>query len=101
MEKTGALGSVVIPSLTHGLTTLFPVLLVQVTNPPIDPIREEMVMSLVCPVGPEANGLVVGPEHCSRLVIENPILTLEEIQVRLFFACFVCLCARLFSPKIL
>ncbi|CAN0302382.1 unnamed protein product, partial [Hapterophycus canaliculatus] len=52
----------------------------QVTNPPIDPIREEMVMSLVCPVGPEANGLVVGPEHCSRLVIENPILTLDEIQ---------------------
>lgn len=53
----------------------------QVTNPPIDPIREEMVMSLVCPVGPEANGLVVGPEHCSRLVVENPILTLEEMQV--------------------
>lgn len=39
-------------------------------------------MSLVCPVGPEANGLVVGPEHCARLVIENPILTLEEMQVR-------------------
>lgn len=47
-----------------------------------------MVMSLVCPVGPEANGLVVGPEHCSRLVVENPILTLEEIQV------CVCVCAR-------
>lgn len=62
---------------------------IQVTNPPIDPIREEMVMSLVCPVGPEANGLVVGPEHCARLVVENPILTLEEIQV-----CFVCLCVR-------
>lgn len=60
----------------------------QVTNPPIDPIREEMVMSLVCPVGPEANGLVVGPEHCSRLVIENPILTLDEIQVRMDSAFF-------------
>lgn len=54
---------------------------VQVTNPPIDPIREEMVMSLVCPVGPEANMLEVGPEHCARLVVENPILTLEEMQV--------------------
>lgn len=53
----------------------------QVTNPPIDPIREEMVMSLVCPVGPEANLLEVGPEHCSRLVVENPILSLEEMQV--------------------
>ena len=55
---------------------------IQVTNPPIDPIREEMVMSLVCPVGPEANLLEVGPERCSRLVIENPILNLEEMQVR-------------------
>lgn len=54
----------------------------QVTNPPIDPIREEMVMSLVCPVGPEANLLEVGPEHCARLVVENPILTLEEMQVQ-------------------
>lgn len=67
-------------SLSHGSCA-------QVTNPPIDPIREEMVMSLVCPVGPEANGLVVGPEHCSRLVIENPILTLEEMQVRFGSGC--------------
>lgn len=41
-------------------------------------------MSLVCPVGPEANLLEVGPEHCGRLVIENPIMTLEEMQVCLF-----------------
>lgn len=38
-------------------------------------------MSLVCPVGPEANLLEVGPEHCARLIVENPILTLEEMQV--------------------
>lgn len=62
--------------------------MLQVTNPPIDPIREEMVMSLVCPVGPEANLLEVGPEHCSRLVVENPILTLEEMQVGFLVACF-------------
>ncbi len=49
------------------------------TNPPIDPIREEMVMSLVCPVGPEANLLAKpGPEHCARLLVEHPILSLEE-----------------------
>ena len=52
----------------------------QVTNPPIDPIREEMVMSLVCPVGPEANLLVAGPEHCARLMVNHPILTLEEME---------------------
>ncbi|CAM9488644.1 unnamed protein product [Chrysoparadoxa australica] len=58
----------------------FKQLFAQVTNPPIDPIREEMVMSLVCPVGPEANLLDVGPEHCQRLVIENPILTLDQME---------------------
>ena len=52
----------------------------QVTNPPIDPIREEMVMSLACPVGPEANLLDVSPAHCARLLVTNPILTLGEIQ---------------------
>ena len=50
------------------------------TNPPIDPIREEMVMSLVCPVGPEANLLsAAGPEHCARLVVEHPVLSLGEM----------------------
>jgi hypothetical protein len=51
-----------------------------VTNPPIDPIREEMVMSLVCPVGPEANLLDVGPEHCQRLVVNHPILSIEQLE---------------------
>lgn len=36
-------------------------------------------MSLVCPVGPEANLLSVGPEHCNRLVVSHPVLTLEEM----------------------
>jgi len=57
----------------------FKQLFAQVTNPPIDPIREEMVMSLMCPVGPEANLLDVGPEHAQRLLVEHPVLTLEEM----------------------
>jgi hypothetical protein len=40
-----------------------------------------MVMSLVCPVGPESNLLEVGPEHCHRLVVEHPILTREQLEV--------------------
>lgn len=44
-------------------------------------------MSLVCPVGPEANLLGVGPEHCARLVVENPVLTLEEMQVSYGTSC--------------
>lgn len=52
----------------------------QVTNPPIDPIREEMVMSLQCPVGPEGNLLEVTPQHCERMVFEHPILSLKQLQ---------------------
>lgn len=37
-------------------------------------------MSLVCPVGPEANLLTKGPEHCARLNVSHPILSLEEMQ---------------------
>jgi hypothetical protein len=58
----------------------FKQLFAQVTNPPIDPIREEMVMSLQCPVGPESNLLEISPEHCARMVIEHPILSLEDMQ---------------------
>ena len=58
----------------------FKQLFAQVTNPPIDPIREEMVMSLRCPVGPEANLLDVSPDHCARMVVDHPILSLEQIQ---------------------
>eukprot|EP00638_Chattonella_subsalsa_P008868 CAMPEP_0117759806 /NCGR_PEP_ID=MMETSP0947-20121206/16227_1 /TAXON_ID=44440 /ORGANISM="Chattonella subsalsa, Strain CCMP2191" /LENGTH=1564 /DNA_ID=CAMNT_0005580323 /DNA_START=121 /DNA_END=4815 /DNA_ORIENTATION=+ len=58
----------------------FKQLFAQVTNPPIDPIREEMVMSLMCPVGPEDNLLEVGEEHCKRLLLEHPILTLKQMQ---------------------
>lgn len=59
----------------------FKQLFAQVTNPPIDPIREEIVMSLVCPVGPEGNLLSdPSPQHCERLVVHNPILTFEEME---------------------
>ena len=55
-------------------------MMVQVTNPPIDPIREEMVMSLQCPVGPESNLLEVGPEHCARMVVKQPVLSIQQLQ---------------------
>eukprot|EP01035_Chromulina_nebulosa_P019726 gene19726-25654_t len=58
----------------------FKQLFAQVTNPPIDPIREELVMSLRCPVGPEGNLLELSPEHCARLVVDHPILSLEQMQ---------------------
>ncbi|KAF0746808.1 hypothetical protein AaE_007983, partial [Aphanomyces astaci] len=44
----------------------FKQLFAQVTNPPIDPIREDLVMSLRCPVGPEENVLDVSADHAKR-----------------------------------
>ncbi len=57
----------------------FKQLFAQVTNPAIDSIREEVVMSLECYIGPEKNLLDVTPEHCHRLLIPHPILTNEEL----------------------
>jgi glutamate synthase (NADPH/NADH) len=45
----------------------------QVTNPPIDPFREQIVMSLACPIGPQANILEPSAEQCRRLFIEQPV----------------------------
>jgi glutamate synthase (NADPH/NADH) len=62
------------------VTEFFKQLFAQVTNPPIDPIREDVVMSLACPVGPETNLLAVGPEASRRLVVEHPLLTLGQLE---------------------
>ncbi len=47
----------------------------QVTNPPIDSIREEIVMSLECFIGPEQNLLDTTEAHAHRLMVPHPILT--------------------------
>ena len=57
----------------------FKQLFAQVTNPPIDPIREEVVMSLVCPIGPEQNLLDATKDHAARLFLPHPVLSLEEM----------------------
>src|SRR5690606_20822996 len=51
----------------------------QVTNPPIDPIREELVMSLVSMIGPRPNLLGHDGGSHKRLEVEQPILTDEDI----------------------
>ncbi|GAB5036611.1 glutamate synthase large subunit, partial [Nannochloropsis oceanica] len=83
-EALGSMGNdaplAVLSQQPRNMSDYFKQLFAQVTNPPIDPIREEMVMSLVCPVGPEANLLEVGPEHCHRLMVNHPVLTLEQLE---------------------
>lgn len=55
-------------------------LFAQVTNPPIDPIREEIVMSLECYVGPQGNLLEMKPDQCNRLLLKSPVLSTSEFN---------------------
>ncbi|REJ82010.1 MAG: glutamate synthase large subunit [Acidobacteria bacterium] len=58
----------------HLVYDYFKQLFAQVTNPPIDSIREELILSLECLVGPQGNLLEHRPEQCRRLRLESPIL---------------------------
>jgi glutamate synthase (NADPH) large chain len=62
------------------LYAYFKQLFAQVTNPPIDSIREAVVMSVEASVGSERNLLDETPEHARQLVIPNPILLDEELE---------------------
>jgi len=62
------------------LFNYFKQLFAQVTNPPIDPIRESMVMSLISYIGTERNILVETPENCHTLKLPHPILTNRDLE---------------------
>jgi glutamate synthase (NADPH/NADH) large chain len=47
----------------------------QVTNPPIDPLRETIVMSLETDLGGEKNVFLEGPEHADRVILSSPVLS--------------------------
>jgi glutamate synthase (ferredoxin) len=62
------------------LFNYFKQLFAQVTNPPIDPIREEMVMSLISYIGTERNILEETPENCHTLKLPQPILSNRDLE---------------------
>ena len=62
------------------LFNYFKQLFAQVTNPPIDPIREELVMSLISYIGTERNILDEAPENCHTLKLPHPILTNRDLE---------------------
>ena len=62
------------------LFSYFKQLFAQVTNPPIDPIREAIVMSVSTGVGSERNLLDETPEHACQLSMETPILRNRELE---------------------
>jgi glutamate synthase domain-containing protein 2/glutamate synthase domain-containing protein 1/glutamate synthase domain-containing protein 3 len=62
------------------LYNYFKQLFAQVTNPPIDPIREELVMSMESYIGPQENVLDEGPDHCRKLRLKVPIIMNEQLE---------------------
>lgn len=87
-EKKEALGSMgndaalaCLSDFSPLMFSYFQQLFAQVTNPPIDPFREQIVMSLRCPVGPESNLLEPNEELDSRLILEQPVLSMVDMEV--------------------
>ncbi|HEU4425201.1 MAG TPA: glutamate synthase large subunit, partial [Pilimelia sp.] len=54
-------------------------LFAQVTNPPLDAIREELVTSLASTIGPEGNLLDPGPASCRQIVLPYPVINNDEL----------------------
>ena len=83
-EPIGSMGTDVplacLSDRPQSLFNYFKQLFAQVTNPPIDPIREEMVMSLISYIGTERNILNEAPENCHTLKLPHPILTNRDLE---------------------
>ncbi len=83
-EPIGSMGNdnalAVLSDRRPPLFSYFKQLFAQVTNPPIDPIRENIVMSLITGIGGERNLLAETPEHAHKLILDQPILRNHELE---------------------
>lgn len=83
-EPIGSMGNdaalAVLSDKPRSLFNYFKQRFAQVTNPPIDPLRERLVMSLMLFVGKRRNLLAETPEHCRQLKLPHPVLTNEDIE---------------------
>jgi glutamate synthase (NADPH/NADH) large chain/glutamate synthase (ferredoxin) len=83
-EPIGSMGNdlalAVLSEQAPPLFSYFKQLFAQVTNPPIDPIREDIVMSLATSLGTELNLFAETPEHAHKLVLDQPILLNRELE---------------------
>src|SRR6478752_762552 len=82
-EPLGAMGSdtpiAVLSKRPRLLFDYFTQQFAQVTNPPLDSIREEVVTSLKLGLGPERNLLDAGPEHAKQVVLDFPVIDNDEL----------------------
>jgi glutamate synthase domain-containing protein 2/glutamate synthase domain-containing protein 1/glutamate synthase domain-containing protein 3 len=83
-EPVGSMGTdtplAVLSNRPKLLFDYFKQLFAQVTNPPIDPLREGLVMSLMSFTGKQRNLLDETPEHCRQLKLTHPILTNQDME---------------------
>jgi glutamate synthase domain-containing protein 2/glutamate synthase domain-containing protein 1/glutamate synthase domain-containing protein 3 len=84
MEPVASMGNdaalAVLSDRQPPLFSYFKQLFAQVTNPPVDSIRENVVMSLATGIGAEVNLLAETPEHAHQLVMDQPILRNRELE---------------------
>src|SRR5690554_7864840 len=78
-EAVGSMGDdtpmVVLSSKVRHVADYFRQKFAQVTNPPIDPLREAVVMSLETCLGAERNVFEETPEHANRVILSTPVLS--------------------------
>ena len=83
-EAVGSMGDdtpmPVLSSKVRSLYDYFRQQFAQVTNPPIDPLRESIVMSLQTQIGPECNIFVPAPEHARQVVMNSPVLSQRKLR---------------------
>lgn len=91
-DPMGAMGDDAPPALLSSnrrpLFDYFKQLFAQVSNPPIDYMREDLVMSLESHVGPQGTFLKESPEHCRRIHLGSPILTNGDLNGMLWTPAF-------------
>jgi glutamate synthase (NADPH/NADH) large chain len=83
-EAIGSMGDdTPLPALSQRLRSLydsFRQAFAQVTNPPIDPLRETVVMSLVTQIGAEKNVFEAKPEHARQVQLNSPLLSQRKLR---------------------
>ncbi|MFZ4863539.1 glutamate synthase large subunit [Sphingobacterium sp. Mn56C] len=83
-EPIGSMGTdvplAVLSDQPQHLSSYFKQFFAQVTNPPIDPIRERLVMSLATFIGNAGNILIEDKKFCHCVTLEHPILTSSELE---------------------
>ncbi|MEY3946268.1 MAG: hypothetical protein RJB03_974 [Bacteroidota bacterium] len=83
-EPVGSMGTdvplAILSDQPQHISNYFKQLFAQVTNPPIDPIRERLVMSLATFIGNNGNMLVEDPLSCHTVALKHPVLTNKDLE---------------------